>query len=479
MSPACRRSCTPYRGTAKLKRPATTRPGTRAPTAPERVTPARTAPGLPPAGSPRIAWSAASSRSRSLRNNRDRTFLFGNIGGSGGRFAAAAMRGAGLDARFVGITSPAALDRARQGCSGKECLPYQLIWGTLAEYLEGASDTLGADGVVFVSIGRGFQSCRPNLFPVAQQIQLERHGYAGAVEVADFTLLFEDWSLTSAVWIASAAADLLNMMRFYHYAGESRRGASEALYHAYADRLEALLATPRLTGKVKGLNDARALLTRCEALIASAAAEFAALERGDGRDGRDDGRESPPSFCAATSTCASMSGATTISSASSQTRACASSSSPSARSSSCSPCATRATTASPRAWAPNAWRRSSSCATWSSACWASPGPTSPGCSGTTSATYGRPASRCSTGTRSARPSRRSAAPCSPRATQPINGVVVVSPRGCGPALVSEAQLRRGAEFPLLFVYNDGDPVDEARLAGFAWRLRAREPRATA
>jgi hypothetical protein len=64
------------------------------------------------------------------------------------------------------------------------------------------------------------------------------------------------------------------------------------------------------------------------------------------------------------------------------------------------------------------------------------------------------------------------------ATQPIDGVVVVSPRGCGPALVSEAQLRRGAEFPLLFVYNDGDPVDEARLAGFAWRLRAREPRGT-
>ena len=82
----------------------------------------------------------------SLRNNRDRTFLFGNIGGSGGRFAAAAMRGAGLDARFVGITSPARSGPGRQGCSGKECLPYQLIWGTLAEYLEGASDTLGADG---------------------------------------------------------------------------------------------------------------------------------------------------------------------------------------------------------------------------------------------------------------------------------------------------------------------------------------------
>ena len=63
-------------------------------------------------------------------------------------------------------------------------------------------------------------------------------------------------------------------------------------------------------------------------------------------------------------------------------------------------------------------------------------------------------------------------------TKPVDGVVVVAPRGCGPALVAEAQLRRQAAAgpPLLFVYNDGDPIDEARLAGFAWRLRSREPR---
>ena len=61
-------------------------------------------------------------------------------------------------------------------------------------------------------------------------------------------------------------------------------------------------------------------------------------------------------------------------------------------------------------------------------------------------------------------------------TEPVDGVVVVSPRGCAPALVSEAQLRRGAGFPLLLVYNDGDPIDETRLAGFAWRLRARPRR---
>jgi predicted nucleotide-binding protein (sugar kinase/HSP70/actin superfamily) len=61
-------------------------------------------------------------------------------------------------------------------------------------------------------------------------------------------------------------------------------------------------------------------------------------------------------------------------------------------------------------------------------------------------------------------------------TQPIDGVVSVAPRGCGPALIAEAQLRREAGLPALFIYNDGDPIDEARLAGFAWRLRSRPAR---
>jgi hypothetical protein len=60
--------------------------------------------------------------------------------------------------------------------------------------------------------------------------------------------------------------------------------------------------------------------------------------------------------------------------------------------------------------------------------------------------------------------------------QPMDGIVVVAPRGCGPALIAEAQLRRESEIPAIFVYNDGDPIDEGRLAGFAWRLRRRPAR---
>ena len=426
----------------------------------------------------------------SLRNNRDRTFVISNIGGSGGRFAAAAMRGAGLDARHVGLSSPAALEKARQACSGKECLPYQLIWGTLADYLAREADTIGADGAVFVSIGRGFQSCRANVFPVAQQIQLERLGYDGAVELADFTLLFEDWSLTSAVWAGAATVDLLNMLRFYHYATEPRRGAADALFNAYADRLEALLAAPRLTGKVRGLGDVRGLLSRCEELLGEAAGAFAALEReaaanggkGSSNNGNGDGRVEGDALRTVYLTgdiylridewgnddlqrkladqglriiMEPFAGIFELL-ALDQARTFGLTSRLGAK--------RTATIKFMRYVVKRLLNAASAHQPWLfwhdvREVWQASEPLFDGYPfGESIPTIG-------------------GALLTWR-TQPIDGVVVVSPRGCGPALVSESQLRRGAGFPLLFVYNDGDPIDEARLAGFAWRLRARESRRT-
>ena len=402
-----------------------------------------------------------------LRSNRERTFLFGNIGGSGGRFAAAAMRGAGLDARFVGATSPAALERARQGCSGKECLPYQLIWGTLADYLSRAGDTIGPDGCVFVSIGRGFQACRANLFPVAQQIQLERLGYEGTVEVADFSLLFEDWSLTSAVWVGAVAADLLAMMRFYHYATERARGDSDAVYHAYADRLEALLAAPRLTGRIKGLSDARALLSRCETLLDEAARSFAALPAGAAgveprtvflcgdnylrvdEWGNDDLQRKLADqglrvICEPFGEIFELLALHDARERGFTTRAGSK----------------RLATLKFMRYVVKrllgVTRRHEPWVFWHDV-----------------GDIWKASERLFDGYPFGESIPTIGATLLTWAREPIDGVVVVSPRGCGPALVSEAQLRRGADLPLLFVYNDGDPIDESRLAGFAWRLRDR------
>lgn len=61
-------------------------------------------------------------------------------------------------------------------------------------------------------------------------------------------------------------------------------------------------------------------------------------------------------------------------------------------------------------------------------------------------------------------------------TRPVDGVVVVGPWGCGPSLIAEAQLRRRRDIPMLFVYNDGNPIEEERIAGFAWSLKNRPAR---
>jgi activator of 2-hydroxyglutaryl-CoA dehydratase/predicted nucleotide-binding protein (sugar kinase/HSP70/actin superfamily) len=409
---------------------------------------------------------------RSLRHHRDRTFLFGNIGGDLGRHVAAAMRGAGLDARSVGATSPAALERARQGCSGKECLPYQLIWGTLAEYLAEHGDELGQNGAVFVSIGQGFQACRANLFPLAEQIQLERVGFGGRIDVMDFTLLFEDWALTSLAWGGVVAVDLLNMMRFYHYPTEPERGAADALFSAWAGRLEALLEEPRGDGgKAERLVHLGKSLDRVEELVGAAAGEFAAL--GDGGDGGDDLRtvflcgdiylrvdewgnddlqrkladEGLRVVFEPFGAIFELLALRTVQDLGLTSRLGAK----------------RAGTLKlmrgviDRMLA--AARKHEPWMFWNDV---------------------RDLDRESRVLLDGYPFGESIPTIGGALLtwrqRPIDGVVVVSPRGCGPALVSEAQLRRGADFPLLFVYNDGDPIDAARLAGFAWRLRGRPAR---
>jgi len=57
-----------------------------------------------------------------------------------------------------------------------------------------------------------------------------------------------------------------------------------------------------------------------------------------------------------------------------------------------------------------------------------------------------------------------------------DGVVVVGPWGCGPTHLSESLLRHQVEIPTLFVYNDGTPIDARRLDAFAFRLGRMERR---
>ena len=341
-------------------------------------------------------------------------FYFGHVGGGLGRHLAAAMRGAGYDASYVGEPDAAALRAAGAACSGKECLPYQLIWGSFARFLDEEAARLDGTKALFLSAGNGFQACRANLFPLTEQISLERLGLSDHVEVADFSLVTGNVRMMPVVWIALVAVDLLNMLRFYSFADEAERGASDALFRQYSDRLEVMLEQPRPdAGTAGNVAGAFRFCGEVEGLLAR-------TRRGPTRTCR----ATPPrpracatSTSAATSTCASTSGATTTCSASWPTSACASSSNPTARSSSCCNSA-RSRTASRSRSCPRRRRRSGRCATWSDVSSRRCVGSIRGCSGTRCARWTRRAAGWSRRIPSARRSRRSAARCSRGARSP-------------------------------------------------------------
>ena len=223
------------------------------------------------------------------------------------------MRGAGYDATFVGEPDAAALRAAGAACSGKECLPYQLIWGSFARFLEEEAPRLQGRRALFLSAGNGFQACRANLFPLTVQIALERVGLGDRVEVADFSLVTANVRMMPVVWTALVAVDLLNMLRFHSFADEGEQGAGDALFEEYSGRLERMLEEPRPdAGTAGNVAGAFRFCAAVEGLLGEAAHACRIAARS---------RRRPPACatctCAATSTCASTSGATTTCSASS------------------------------------------------------------------------------------------------------------------------------------------------------------------
>ena len=407
---------------------------------------------------------------KSLFGGDGRTIIFGTVGGSVGRHVTAALRGRGLDVRHVGVSDADALERAQAACSGKECVPYQIVWGTLARFL--AQEELPADGrkALFLSVGNGFQSCRANVFPLAEQIALEKLGYGDRVEVGDLTLVTENLPAAPAVWSAVVAFDLLNMVRFYHLASERTRGDADSLFERWSRELEATLDRGGYGARgANGLRATRETVARVEDLVGRAAATFGELPRADERELRDvflcgdiflrvdewgnGGLQRKLGDLGVRAICEPFGEFFELLALNDMLDA---------------PRASRRalkrglTLLLMRAIARRLVRAA--------------GPSQPWLFWHDVRRVEAESRRLFDGYPFGESIPTIGSALLTWRTQPVDGVVVVGPRGCGPALISEAQLRRSEGLPLLFVYNDGDPIDEARLAGFAWRLRGRPAR---
>ena len=414
--------------------------------------------------------------------DHDGPIYFGNAGGSLGRQVAAAMRGRGMDAVAVESSNEDSLRRAGDGCSGKECLPYQLLWGSLARFVEQDGRADGQQALL-LSVGNGFRSCRAAVFPLTETIGLERLGVADRITIGDLSMLTDDLSLTPVVWAAIVANDLLLSMRFYHQADEATRGSADALYEHFAGRLESELERREDGSRTDGgvirraggiAADVYNVVGRVQHVVSEAAVAYAALPRRAGvedslRDvflcgdiylridewGNDDLQRRLADL-GLRPIIEPYAGFFEL-------------------------IALRDVQEMPLTDGKGMKRRVTLKfmgvivsrllgAARQHQPWLFWNDIHAVEEASREAFDGYPFGESITSIGGALHTWRS---------RPVDGVVLVLPRGCGPALISEAQLRRASGAPTLYVYNDGDPIDVARLAGFAWRLRSRPARRAA
>lgn len=148
---------------------------------------------------------------------------------------AAAYRSFGYDAESTGRNSAEKFIRGKKDCSGKECLPYQMIWGGYVDYLE--KNPPEKDTVIFELSG---DSCRAGVYSIKDQMTLEKMNLDHKVYVRSFELQDSE-ALSTKTFVTMAAHDILVQLYVYHLVDSK---TSRKLYDTYAQKLVQLVERP-------------------------------------------------------------------------------------------------------------------------------------------------------------------------------------------------------------------------------------------
>ncbi|HNC73573.1 MAG TPA: acyl-CoA dehydratase activase-related protein, partial [Elusimicrobiota bacterium] len=369
---------------------------------------------------------------------------------------AANYRAHGVDARPAAPSGPAALAAGRSDCTGKECLPYQMLWGTFRKTLEDLAPGTPARLLQFSGEG----ACRNCVFSAKDQMSLARNGWADRVGVRHFG---PEPRLGRAfffrLYAGVVAWELLHQLASYH--GARAAAPARALYDRFGEELENIMARPGASGP-RGWAAAGGVAVDVHALLLRASRAFAemsgpaplrrALLSGDVYVRLDAGanddlvrRLNRLGVAVLVEPLSSLAEYILDEKSAELFRL---------------PTGfperplTRAAMVGLRRWYHAAARRYN-----------------PWLPTVTPADMAE-------GTRGKLDRH-------PRGEAPVtlgsvyshwnrglcDGAVVASPWGCGPALVAENLLRHDKEIPLLFLYCDGSPIDDRKLNAFAFRLR--------
>jgi activator of 2-hydroxyglutaryl-CoA dehydratase/predicted nucleotide-binding protein (sugar kinase/HSP70/actin superfamily) len=220
-------------------------------------------------------------KDRPLMEDKDAQLVCLAIGDRIGPLSAASYRALGFDAVSSGPTSPSGLSHGRHDCSGKECLAYQLIWGGFREHL--VNNPPEKRTVLLQVTGQGM--CRNCMFSIKDQMSIEHMGLSDKVSVRH---LGSEPDMKAAFmerfWASTLGWDILNQFAAYHRPLEQHPGEVDAIHERHCDALESWTGRQRVAG-LRGYFDRRRHQHELFELMEDASREYAELgSRTDGKN---------------------------------------------------------------------------------------------------------------------------------------------------------------------------------------------------
>jgi len=195
-----------------------------------------------------------------------------------GPLLAAAYRSHGYDATAAPPLSEANLACGRPDCSGKECLSYQMIWGAFRAYLQANPPRPGRETRLVALSG---ESCRASLFATRDRLSLHRMGLGDGVTVTSLRIAGGP-GMSARVWVGLVGIDLVRQLHLYHLPAAPEQSAR--LYRDFSERVVRLVERKAARGWLAGPATLRDW-AELRAVLTEAALAFARLpaHKGPGR----------------------------------------------------------------------------------------------------------------------------------------------------------------------------------------------------